>query len=294
MVIRLKQINKNGSALLAVLLSSVVIALVFFGIGEITTLSVGQLKRTTNKNEVTSLKNQIESVIQRNAACVHNLRTLNAISFGATPNYSLSQIKQESSPGVYNSPIIPSLNVPITAGSNIIVTSMVLTKAGTNDPPDPTLVTATTKLFLTDLKVAFSQPKGESVIRPAVVTVIRVETDLAGTIQTCEVIPPGGAADLCTDLGLTWDNVANDCMGTPSQICAGINGTLDGDGKCITVAVNATCPAGAFVTGFSGGAIQCTNPGTGVWSSWTACADGMRYRSCLYGSCTGAPSETCI
>ncbi len=286
--------SKKGSSLLSVLFGIALVTMVSVGVGQLLTLSTSRLKRTATKNDISVLKNQIDSTLQRSAACIYNLKTLNAVSFGSPSSFILTQLKEESGPATYNTPIIPGLAVPIAAGSNLIPTSILLTKTGTTDPPSPVLVTASTKLFMTDLRISFAQPLGEAALSPLVIGIVRVETDLGGIIQTCEIIPPGDASDLCADLGLIWDAVAQDCMGTPAQICAGINGALDVDGKCITVPANITCGVGAVLHGYTAGVIDCSNPAIpGTWSAWGPCLGGEKTRSCLFNSCVGAFKQTC-
>ncbi|GEM_PF-2964200 len=289
--------NNKGIGLIGVLASISIVLFIASSVGFVMNTTMKNLQRSATKNDSNLLKLQIESVLQRGAACLYNLKNLNNVNFGVAPKYNLTSLMQESSMGVYSTPLIPALSTPLAANSNLSVSSMNLTQQGSNAAPTPILVTSTTKLFLTDLKISFQQILGMGQVKALTIAVMRIETDLAGEIIHCELIPPGDAADLCTDLGMTWDVAFRDCMGSPVQICAAVQGTLDGFGRCIAAGtiVNAVCAPGSFVRGMNmHGTTLCYTPDVnGIWSDWSTCTGGTQTRTCLVGTCTGPTARSC-
>ncbi len=291
-VIKFSKLQESGFGLVEVMIAVSLLGALAFALMTIGANMNSEVSRASIKNEIKSLQSQIESALGRSATCLYNLRDLNNVSFGATPNYSLTSLMQESDAlPTYNLSVVPGLSTAVSTGSKLQVISMTITNHDSLNAP----VAVAPNLYTVDLQVKVAAlSENEMSFKPLVIQTLRIETDASGVIQTCDLVPEMNPQVLCEDLGLVWDATAQDCMGTGLEICATLGGTVDGSGKCITNAQTVNCGPGNFVTSYINGVATCGSLSrNGVWSDWTACSDGRQTRSCLAGTCSGPNSQAC-
>lgn len=243
--------------------------MVAVGVLGIVTLGVASLFNNLNSQSAHSeakadrigLQRSIESMLQRQVSCGANLLP----GLGSNPTYLLTSLNEVSDTGTVVSSLIPGLGVPINPSSRLRVSKIEILGPGATGIPQLVSTTAAKKTYLADLKISFEKPDGVGImLKPLVLTSLNFDTTLSGNFLGCRISSSGSSIDLCTQMGLYWDEVNQECLPSPERICAMIGGVMN-NGNCIPPTMIArNCPTGQFVTGFDAtGTPNCATTSTG-------------------------------
>jgi len=248
------------------------------------------------------LQNQIETNLRKANACAAIL-TSNGINLGTTPQLNLTVLKEYADNGAEIGPLIPGLNIPIYPGAKVKVESMRLT--GPTGTGSPVLIRteATSRTYISNLRITFQASPGDALLRPMVFPSLLIKTNSLGVSQTCALEKAINPTELCEQyLGQHMDTATGTCLPTtfPAQkaLCANLGAEFtSGPWTCIMQhnLYDFTCPSpDEVITGFNDGVPIC-NKGepTGIWSDWGSCVSGTQTRTCLIGTCPGPSSKPC-